>query len=305
MDRLDAMRLFTRVVERGSFSAVAREAGVGQPAVSKQLAALEAHLGAQLLHRSPRSVTLTDEGRRFYEHAVRILGDVAAAEAAVGGREAELSGVLRVTTSSGFGRIVVMPLIAGFSAVHPQLVVDVLVSDRYVDLIEEGVDLAIRLGELADTALIARRVGASRRITVASPTYLARAGVPKHPRDLAAHAGIAFTFRRAPRPWAFATPEGRFELTPAAPVSVNDAELVRAAVLAGMGIAQAPEWLFAADVAAGRVTQLLEHYPGDVTPVQAVFAAGRRASRKVRAFADALAERLADHGRIVQDADPE
>ncbi len=293
MNRLDAMRLFARVVEAGSFSAVAREFGIGQPAVSKQIAGLEARLGVQLLRRSSRSLSLTEAGQIFYESVVRLLGELDMAETAIKRGQTQPSGTLRVTLSAGFGRLVVVPLLPAFHAAYPQVVVDLLVSDRFVDLIEEGLDVAIRLGNLADSGLIARRIGQSPRVTVASPSYLVRAGAPATPADLAHHACIAFTFQRDPRDWAFATPEGRVLHTPKGIVRANDAEHIRAAALAGSGIAQAPRWLFADDIARGDLLEVLGDFPGDLTPIQAVYPAGRRPPGKVRAFIDHLANALA------------
>ncbi len=289
MDRIDAMRLFVRVVETGSFSAVAREANIGQPAVSKQIAALEAHLRAQLLHRTQRNLSLTEAGQIYYEASVRLLADLDDAEQAVGRGQTQPSGLLRVTLSAGFSRLVVIPLLPSFHARYPEIVADIIISDRYVDLVEEGIDVAIRLGALDDASVIARRIGASPRVTVAAPAYLQRTGAPATPHDLPRHACIAFTFQRRPRGWVFIGPDGPIRHAPKGPVRANDAENVRAAVLAGLGLAQAPRWLFAAELTSGEVCEVLADYPAEHPPIHAIFPPGRKPASRVRVFVDHLA----------------
>jgi LysR family transcriptional regulator for bpeEF and oprC len=293
MDRLEAMRLFTRVAETGSFSAVARETGIGQPAVSKQIAGLEAHLGVQLLHRTSRSLSLTEAGQNYYEAVVKLLDDMTAAEQSAGLGQTLPTGLLRVTVAAGFGRLRIVPLLPGFHARYPGIVIDLIVSDRFVDLVEEGIDIAIRIGELSDSAMIARRIGISPTVTVAAPAYLARAGRPAAPDDLEQHDRVVFTFQGSPRPWTFNGPGWRVTHIPKGPVRANDAEHVRAAVLAGIGIAQTPRWLFAEELASGAVLEVLADLPSDTTPIHAVYPAGRRPPGKVRVFIDHLAEAFA------------
>lgn len=290
MDRLDAIRLFVRVAESGSFSAVARESNIGQPAVSKQVAALEQHLGAQLMHRTSRSLTLTEAGQAFYEAGVKLLSDLEAAESLVGAGQSRPSGLLRVSLSAGFGRMHVVPLVPAFHARYPDVEVETLVSDRFVDLVEEGIDLAVRIGELADSALVARRVATTRRVAVASPAYLAERGAPAGPHDLDRHACIAFVFQRQVRPWTFRRGGDVVEHRPKGILRTNDAEHVRVAALAGLGLAQAPHWLFSSDLADGSLVEVLTDWSGDRTPIHAVHPGGRRAPGKLRAFVDFLAE---------------
>ena len=293
MDRIDAMRLFVRVVETGSFSAVAREANIGQPAVSKQIAALEEHLRAQLLHRTSRNLSLTEAGQIYYEATVRLLSDLDDAEQAVGRGQTQPSGLLRVTLSAGFGRLVVVPLLPSFHVRYPEIVTDLIVSDRYVDLVEDGIDVAIRLGELDDSSVIARRIGVSPRVTVATPAYLDRTGAPATPHDLDRHACIAFTFQRRPLDWVFLGPDGPIRHLPKGPVRANDAENIRAAVLAGVGLAQTPRWLFAPELISGEVCEVLSEYPAERPPIHALFPAGRKPASRVRVFIDHLAEAFA------------
>lgn len=297
MDRLQWMQLFIRVVETGSFSAVAREANIGQPAVSKQIAALEAHLGAQLLQRNTRKLLLTEAGRSFYDSSLKLLADLETAESQVGQRQIRPSGLLRVTVSSGFGRLHVVPLLGEFRVRYPELTVELLVSDRYVDLIEEGIDVALRIGDLGSSNLTARLIASFPRITVASPSYLAAHGAPIVPEDLDRHDTIAFTFRRAVRPWTFLSAGREIELIPQGRLRTNDAEHLRACVLAGLGIAQAPSWLFSRDLAEGSVVELLLDHPGARMPVHAVHTAGRQPPGKIRVFIDYLAACFARQAR--------
>ena len=290
VDRLDAMRLFVRVVETGSFSAVAREAGIGQPAVSKQIAALEEHLNARLLHRTSRNLSLTEAGQTYYEAAVRLLSDLDDTEQAVGRGQTQPSGLLRVALSAGFGRLAIVPLLPSFHARYPEIVTDLIVSDRYVDLVEDGIDVAIRLGELDESSIIARRIGVSPRVTLATPGYLERTGAPATPHDLDRHACIAFTLQRRPQDWVFLGPDGPIRHAPKGPVRANDAENVRAAVLAGLGLAQTPRWLFFAEILSGEVSEVLADYPAERPPIHAVFPSGRKPASRVRVFIEHLAE---------------
>jgi len=293
LDRLDAIRAFQRVVETGSFSAVAREKGVAQPTISKLVAALEAHLGAQLLNRTSRSLSLTEAGQDYYEASSKLLVDLDAAESRIGRRQAAPSGLLRVTLSAGFGRMHVVPLLPAFFALYPEVAVDITISDRFVDLVEEGLDLAIRIGHLNDSALIARRIGSSMRRTVASQSYLDRHGTPLSPQDLTHHQGITFVFRGAPQEWRFRGPDGPVDIEPSGRLRANDGENIRQAVLSGLGIAHAPGWLFHTEIQRGEVKVLLADWQTQAEPISAVYQATRRQSTKARVFIDYLAEAFA------------
>ena len=178
MDQIAAIRIFVRVVERGSFSSVAREAGVGQPAVSKQITALEAHLGVQLLRRTSRNLSLTEAGQEFYESAVRLLDDLEAAESRVGRGQTAPSGLIRVTVAPVFGRLYIVPRLSEFFARYPDISVEAIATDRVVNVVEEGVDLSIHNGELSDSTLVIRKIAATPIITVASHHYLREYGEP-------------------------------------------------------------------------------------------------------------------------------
>src|ERR1700726_978889 len=252
MDRVEGIKIFVRVVESGSFSAVARELGTRQPAISKQVAALEEHLGAQLLVRTSRSLSLTEAGRDFYKSAVRLISDFEAAESRIGSGQASPSGVGRVSA------------------------------------------LAIRNGALSDSSLVARKIGESAVVAVASAEYLERRGEPTRPGDLDRHDGVIFVSQNGPRPWTFAGRAGVISNQAAASFRSNDGEEQRAAVLAGLGITQAPHWLFAADIRAGTVRRILRDCEPARIPISAVRPASRRQPSKVAVFVDFLAELLAE-----------
>src|ERR1700732_1377493 len=227
MDQIAAIRMFVRVVESGSFSAVARELGVGQPAVSKQITALESHLGAQLLRRTSRRLRLTEAGQDFYESAVRLIDDLEAAESRVGRGQNAPSGLIRVTVAPVFGRLYLVPRLQEFFARYPDIIVECVVSDRIVNLVEEGVDLAIHNGELKDSTLVVRRIATTPVITVASPRYLKTHGETKSPRELDAHLCVVFAPQGAPRAWGFKGRFGDFEYRPKGSFRTNDADQIR------------------------------------------------------------------------------
>lgn len=289
MDRIDVMRLFIRVADTGNFSKAARAAGISQPTASKTVASLEARLGAQLLRRSSRGLTLTDAGQSFYEGAVEIVEKVDNVESRVGRGEASPSGVVRVALSPAFGRMQIIPHMTQFLAQYPEVRVEFIVAQRYINLIEEGVDVAIRIGPLTDSTLIARRIGSTQYATVASPVYLERAGMPHALDDLADHECIALMSRDAPRTWPFLGPEGPVEHVPQGPVRSNDAEYVRAAVIAGLGIGHNAGWLYSRDVDEGRLVPILEEFRPATFPINAVWPGSRRLPGKTRAFIEFLA----------------
>jgi LysR family transcriptional regulator, regulator for bpeEF and oprC len=294
MDRMGAISLFVRVVDAGSFSAVARTLSVGQPAVSKQIAALEAYLGAQLLQRTSRSLTLTEAGRDFYESGVRLLGDLEAAESRVGRGRIAPSGLVRANVTPVFGRLYVVPRLREFFARYPGVAVELVVTDRLVNLIEEGIDLGIHNGELSDSSLIARKIAQTPIITVATPAYLAAHGEPATPVELEQHACVIYAPQGAPRAWGFAGRFGPFAHQPKGAFRTNDAEQIRAAVLADLGLAHTPGWLFAAEIASGAVREVLKDYSRPKLAISAVRPNGRFLASKVRVFIDYLAEILAE-----------
>ncbi|HXJ23052.1 MAG TPA: LysR substrate-binding domain-containing protein [Polyangia bacterium] len=293
MDRLDTIRMFIRVVESGNFSAVARELGIGQPTVSKQIAALESHLGAQLLMRTSRSLAITDAGREFVESARKALADLEAAESRIGRGLRSPSGLVRVGVAPSFGALHIVPRLPEFFRRYPDVTVEVLASERSANLIEEGIDVAIRNGELADSSLVARRIGSTSVIVVASPAYLKRRGEPRKPADLAGHSCIVFSSQSGPRPWQFAGRNGPTSYVPLGPFRTNDGDQIRAAVLNGIGAAQVPQWLCARDLEAGSVRRIMQKHEPAPLPISAVRPASRRLATKVSVFLDFLTETLA------------
>ncbi|HEY2533691.1 MAG TPA: LysR family transcriptional regulator [Xanthobacteraceae bacterium] len=294
MDRMDAISLFVRVVDSGSFSAVARTLGVGQPAVSKQIAALEAHLGAQLLQRTSRSLTLTEAGRDFYESGVRLVGELEAAESRVGRGRIAPSGLVRATVVPVFGRLYVVPRLHEFFARYPDVSVELVVADRLMNLVEESIDLGVHNGELSDSSLIASKIAQTPIVTVATPAYLEAHGEPALPAELERHSCIIYAPRGTPRVWGFAGRFGPITHQPKGPFRTNDAEHIRTAVLADLGIAHTPGWLFAAEIASGAVRPVLTDYEPAKLAISAVRPGARFLASKVRVFINFLAEIFAE-----------
>lgn len=288
MDRLLWMHCYARAVETGSFSAVARELAIGQPNVSRHIASLEAHLGTRLLHRSTRKLTLTPEGERYYTEVRRALDAIAEAESTARG-EQKPAGLLRVACPTALARFKLMPLVKPFLARYPAIELDLQVADRKIDLIEEGVDVAVRVGELRDSALKARKLGTARRICVASPGYLVERGTPQTPEDLRAHNCILYSLLATGSLWPFeAQPvevRGNFK--------VNSPEAVRSAVLDGLGIGLMPCWLFDDALARGEVVQLLSDWTVPALPISALYPAKRLLPRRASVFMDFLAQAFA------------
>jgi DNA-binding transcriptional LysR family regulator len=289
MDRLDAIRLFVRLVECGSFSAVGREEGIGQPAVSKYIASLERHLGAQLVLRTSRRIVITEAGQTFYESAKRLVDDVEAAEAAVGDRQRAPRGLVRINVAPVHGRLCIMPLLTGFLERYPDVSVEVSVSAQSVDLLAEGVDIAIRHGQLADSSLTARKLSSVKMVMAASNDYLKTHGTPARFADLETHARIVFMRGRERSPWQLKVGREMVSYMPTGKLLTGDAETVRASVLSGMGISQVPAWLLEDQVLAGNVQVILPQLQPPPLPIHLVYAAGRRVPMRVRVLMDYLA----------------
>lgn len=300
MDRLTAMQVFVRVVESGSFSAVARETRATQSAVSKQVAALERALGARLLHRTTRSLALTEEGERYFEQARRLVAEIAEAENSLRRGEQQLTGWLRVAASVGFGRLKLLPHVKSFLALHPDVKIDLRLNDGFIDLVEQGIDVAVRIGELADSTLVARRIGTTQRALIASRKYLRSLPrglkAPREPEDLLRHNCIVYTELATQNAWTFTAGAGakaaagtQATIRAQGNLQTNSSEVVRAAVLSGMGIGFSPTWLFEDEMPLGDLQVLLPDWPAPAMPVHLVSPGQRRQSAKVRAFAEHLA----------------
>jgi DNA-binding transcriptional LysR family regulator len=293
MDRFSALQLFVRVVDSGSFTKAAREFGIGQPAVSKQIAALEARLGTALLNRTSRGLHPTAAGHQFYDLAIRVLADLDDGESRIGRGSVSPTGTIRAAIPPALGPRYIVPRLPAFLAAYPDIAVELSVSERQVDLIGEGIDVALRIGALDDSRLAVRRIGSLPTSTVATPDYLARHGTPADPAALRDHALIAVRLHGAPLAWRFKGEDGGFAFDPAGRITVNDAENVRAAVLAGLGIAHDSTALFEADLRAGTVVAILADFAPDPPPIQAVCPTGRRMPQRLRLFIDFLAEMCA------------
>lgn len=297
MDRLQTMQTFVRVVETGSFSAVAREQSTTQSAVSKQVAALEKYLGVRLLVRSTRALSPTDEGLQYFEEARRLVGEISEAEAHLRQGERTLSGPLRVATAVGYGLRVLLPHVQSFMQLNPDVQMDIKLDDGYVDLVEQGVDVAVRLGALADSTLIARRVATSQRLLVAGKKYLNKLGKskpqPRVPQDLLNHDCIIYTGLRTRNNWEFSTADGSsVSVRVHGPMQTNSSEVLRASLLAGSGIGYMPDWTFADLLASGEVVVLMPDWQVPPIPIHLVSPAARKHSAKVRAFNDHIANAL-------------
>jgi len=292
-DRLAGMEVFQKVAALGSFSAAGRALGISQTMVTKHIEALERHLGARLFQRTTRRLTLTEAGARYRAAAERILAEIEEAEREVSATATELTGTLRLNLPLAFGLREVVPALVDFAALYPSLTIDIGLSDRFVDLVEEGWDLAIRIGRLADSSLVARKLAPIRTTVCAAPAYLARHGVPRTLADLKRHNCLGYTL---PTPasagrWIFGR-EGEIVTPVSGSFRANNGDALREAAVAGIGIINQPLFILRDDLVAGRLVPItLDVPPVDFASVHAVHAAGRHVPAKIRAFGDFLAER--------------
>ena len=284
MNRLLAMETFVSVVETGSFSAAAQALRTGQSSVSKTIAQLEARLGVRLLLRTTRSLTPTDAGKAYYGQARGVLDQADLTEREARGIAAALAGHLRIGASATFSRLHIMPRLKEFLALHPAITVELVLEDRYMDLIEGSIDVALRAGETGGTGVTAQHIGREARIVVASPAYFAIAGTPRHPRELARHETVTFAPDGTLREYLFRRGAEKTSVTLTGRLTVTSAEGVRAAVLEGLGIAIVSNCLFASELQRGAVRLALAGW--DLPPIDlwAVYPAGRLANAKARAF---------------------
>ena len=289
------MAVFAEVVAAGGFSAAAGRLNLSKSAVSRRVGELEERLGVRLLNRTTRRISLTEVGRAYHERCLRILSDIEETERAVTNLQLLPRGTLKLTAPVTFGIRHLAPAVAAFLDQHPDIEIDLDLNDRYVELVEEGYDLAVRIGRLRDSALVTRRLCTSRRAVVASPDYLARHGAPKVPDDLTGHACLHYTLAPAMDQWLFRTAPGSSELKSIrtkARLRTNNGDLLREAAIAGNGIAVLPTFIIGDAVRAGKLEVLLADYEGPPGAVQAVYTANRHLSAKVRAFVDFLAARF-------------
>jgi len=290
MDRLRAMEVFVRIVESGSLTAAADSLGVSAPSVVRTLAALERSLRVRLLNRTTRRSSLSDEGREYYERCRRVLAEAEAADAALLARRAEPRGRLRLTAPVAYGRIRVAPIVAAFLAKHPGIEVELLLLDRVVDLVEEGVDAAIRIAQLPESSLVALQVGQTRRVVCAARSHVQRAGTPKTPADLTGHRCIVFAGLAANNEWTFAGKHGRVAVHPV--LRTNQFDVARDAVLDGLGYGQFLCYQVEALIAARKLVRVLDSFEPPAVPIHVVYPHTRFLSPNVRAFVDFALPRL-------------
>ena len=293
MDRLDAMQLFVRVAELGSFAGAAQQLGVARSVVTRQIAGLEAHLGVKLMARSTRRLTLTSARTAYLEKCRVILNLVEAAEIGVAEERQTPRGNIRISLPLSFGLKRLAPLLLDFSQRYPEVALDMDYSDRRVNLIEEGIDLSIRVTRRLDAGDVARRIGTSRMRVLASPDYLSRHGQPAHPAELAHHVCLGYTNAGAATTWQFVV-DGQLENFPIrSRINANNGDVLTEAAAQGLGIACQPDFIAGSFIAAGRVVEILVDYPGPELGIYAMLPSNRHIPHRVRVLMDFLAARLA------------
>lgn len=292
MDVLVSMSVFRRVAETGNFSAVAREMELSQPTVSKHIAALEKHLNVKLLNRSTRQLNLTDVGKLYYDSCVHIIDEMQETESTIRNQQSCPTGTLRINTPVTFGEIAIAPHLWQFLTEYPELNIDLIMDDNYIDLVKEGVDMAIRVGPMNDSSLIARKIGNSPRVTVASQMYLDLYGEPDNLQDLKEHKCIIYTLLTTLNEWHFTGPQGKESIKVNGRFRVNNPRVMRQAVLEGHGIAVTPIWLVDDYIKTGQVKVILDKYVPTTLDIHAVYPERRFVSAKVRFFIDYIRTKL-------------
>jgi DNA-binding transcriptional LysR family regulator len=292
MDPLDGIAAFARVVACGSFSAAAERLKLSKSAISAHVQRLEERLGTRLLHRSTRSLSLTEAGAAYYRHCVRILAEAEAAEQAAVALQREPRGTLRISAPDTFGWMHVAPAIPDFLKRYPDLSIDIALSAKHVDLVDEGLDLAIRIGALTDSALVVRKLAPSRIVLCAAPGYLRTHGEPDQPQALAAHNCLCASVTPWGNEWRLAAKQKEARVVVSGSVRANSAETLRAAALGGLGIASLPSWAIADDLRSGALRRVLAPWELPASAIYAVYPDNRMMSAKVRAFVDHLARHI-------------
>jgi len=288
IDRLADILTFVRAAEARSFTLAAERLGLSRSAVGKRVARLEERLGARLLHRTTRSITLSEEGWRFFDRCTSILAELDAAEADATARDATPKGCLRIDLPVSFGRLHVLPVLLRFLEEWPDLEANITFSDRYVDVVEEGLDVAIRIGGATDSRLMTRILAQHQRVTCASPTYLARRGTPQTLEDLKRHDCLNFSHSGRPSEWFFRTDDGPLRLAVDGRMRLDNAEALRDAAVAGEGIGQLATFLIGDQLRSGRLVAVLTPFAAPGEPIRALYPSARHLSPRVRRFIDAL-----------------
>ena len=304
MDRFAAMKSLISVVESGSFSLAARQLDIGQPAISKSIAQLEKRLGVRLLVRSTRGLMSTEAGQRFYELARRAVAAAEDAEMAARGADSDLAGRLRVSVPAVFASVHIVPRLSVFLAAHPNLSLEIISDNRDSDLIEQGVDVAIRIGSLRDSSMTARKLATSGRFVLGSPLYFERAGIPRTPTELGKHDAIIYTLEGSGDTWTFRKGSVEMSVKTLGRLRVSAKESVRAAVLSGVGLAIASEWAFRPELETGAVRRVLTDWTMPTSDIWAVFPTGRMISAKARNFVAFVEAGLAPRRKSESNAAP-
>lgn len=292
MDLFASMRIYVAVVDGGSFAAAADKLDISRAMVSKQIQKLEEHLGTRLMNRTTRRLSLTETGREFYERSTQIMGDVEEAEQIAGQMTRRPQGVLRMTIPLSYGQHRLAAIIGDYTQAYPQVQLDISLSDRKVDLIEDGLDLAIRIGAMPQSDLIARKIGGVRSIVCAAPAYLARHGAPQTPADLAQHACLGYTLTGTGADWRLEGPAGPVIVPISGPIRADNGDIIRLAALSGAGILFQPHFIVGDDIEAGRLVRVLPDWQSAELGVYAVYPSRKHLSAKVRTFVDFLVAAL-------------
>ena len=293
MDVLFGMKVFVAVVEAGSFAAAADRLGMSRAMASKYVLNLEDHLGTRLLNRTTRRLSMTESGSVFYERSAQIISDVSEAEQVAGHMSATPRGTLKITMPLAYGLHRLGPVVADYVNAYPSVKLDISLSDRKVDLIEEGFDLAIRIGALPESGLIARKLGSTRTIVCAAPDYLNRHGTPHTPQDLASHRCLGYTLTNSGDEWNLKKPDEEAAVRIAGPIRADNGDLLRLAAVNGAGLVFQPYFIVADDLRTGRLVQVLADYVSRELGIYAIYPSRKHLSAKVRTFVDFLVEKLA------------
>ncbi|MEP7155666.1 MAG: LysR family transcriptional regulator [Betaproteobacteria bacterium] len=299
LDRLLAMNVFVKVVEQGSFARAAERMSMSTSAVSRHVAELESYLSTRLLHRTTRKLSLTESGQAYFERALHLLADLEETEAVVSSSTVAPRGTIRLTCSTSFGVPYLAPAIGAFQGRYPEVRFDISASNGFVDLVEEGLDLAIRIGELGNPNLIARRIGSMRLLACASPAYLKRHGTPRHPDDLQKHNCFTYEYSPLKNVWPFRDSKNRdskindIKVRIAGSVHANNGEMLAAIAAAGVGIALEPDFVIRPLLESGELVEILKRYQPAPYNIYAVYPSRRHLSAKVRTFVDFLADHFA------------
>jgi DNA-binding transcriptional LysR family regulator len=292
MDKLASIRAFTKVVQHNGFAAAARDLRLSRSAVSKHVIELEEELGVQLLSRTTRSVTPTENGQAYYERCLAILADLEEADLAAARSQAEVRGLLRVNAPMSFGTLHLARAVADFMEKYPELRIQLILSDQQIDPVQEGYDVTLRIADLPSSSMIARKIAPAHRAICASPSYLAQHGFPQHPDDLRDHACLTYGHLATGNQWKLTGPDGDHWIAIPWTLCTNNAEVLRDAAVGGRGIALLPTFIAGADIQQGRLTTLLTRYKTPEISIYAIYPETRSLSPKVRVFIDFLVERF-------------